>query len=524
VGLTLSLCLPYTDYSRKSGGVLTRKFAFIAFCAALSLAASGTLAAQTTKAQLEVSETFFTMAAALNSCGYDAGLDESLPLRKAVRAELDAALAKSPEASKSRRAICEFMQEHESNPSARDITPYISLALELGNPPEFATILPGADLPPDAARVQGVAPLLRKLHQTAGLHLIWEKHKKEYDSLVLQFRDQVSDVITGTDLYLKLAFSNYPGQRFVIYLEPQLSPAHVDSRNYGSNYFSVVSPNQDGRLPLDEIRHTYLHFVLEPMALAHGGNLKRLEPILLDIKGSPLNESYKNDISLMVNESLIRAIEARVNVPRSNEPGRLAYVQHSVEEGFVLTHYFYEALAAFERESTGMKDAYGDLLHDIDLDRERKRARQVVFAAEATPEVISSARAYSAPSLLEEAEQKLALGDVAAAQKIAEQVAQHNSGGDEPGRAAFILARIATLAGRMEEARNDFQQAAQSVHDPRVLAWSHIYLGRIFDIQQQREAALAEYRAALAAGDPAPDTRAAAERGLAAPYQARAPH
>src|SRR5262249_36276720 len=156
--------------------------------------------------------------------------------------------------------------------------------------------------------------------------------------------------------------------------------------------------NLDAHLPLVEIRHTYLHFVLEPMAMAHGGNLKRLEPILLDIKGAPLNESYKNDISLMVNESLIRAIEARVNVPRSNEAGRLAYVQHSVEEGFVLTHYFYEALAGFERESTGMKDAYGDLLHDIDLERERKRARQVVFATEATPEVISSAKAYSAPS------------------------------------------------------------------------------------------------------------------------------
>jgi tetratricopeptide (TPR) repeat protein len=102
-------------------------------------------------------------------------------------------------------------------------------------------------------------------------------------------------------------------------------------------------------------------------------------------------------------------------------------------------------------------------------------------------------------------------------------VAQHNSGGDEPGRAAFILARIASLAGNMEEARQDFQQAAQSVHDPRVLAWSHIYLGRIFDIQQQREAAVAEYQAALAAGDPAADTKAAAERGLSAPYQARAP-
>jgi len=59
------------------------------------------------------------------------------------------------------------------------------------------------------------------------------------------------------------------------------------------------------------------------------------------------------------------------------------------------------------------------------------------------------------------------------------------------------------------------------VHDSRMLAWSHIYLGRIYDIQEKRDAAMEHYRAALAAGDPSADTRAAAERGLTEPYQAR---
>jgi hypothetical protein len=52
-----------------------------------------------------------------------------------------------------------------------------------------------------------------------------------------------------------------------------------------------------------------------------------------------------------------------------------------------------------------------------------------------------------------------------------------------------------------------------------MLAWSHIYLGRIYDIQQERSRAVEHYQAALAAGDPSADTRAAAERGLASPYQ-----
>lgn len=489
----------------------------------LSLVASRTSFAQSTKAQLEVSETLFAVAAALNSCGYDAGLEESLPLRKTVREEVKAAVEKSPPAAQARDSICRFWKEHQAGDAAGDVTQYVSLALELKGPPSFAPALPEADLPPDAAHVLGLVSLLQKFYQAVGLHTLWERHRAEYEPLVLRFHDPVSDAIVETDRYLKMAFSNYPGQRFVIYLEPLLAPSHVESRNYGSNYYVVVSPGRDGQVHLPEIRHTYLHFVLEPLALRHGGNLKRLEPILLDIRNAPLSNSFKEDVSLLVNESLIRAIEARTAIPKTNEDARQAYVQRSMEEGFVLTRYFYEALAKFEKDSTGMKDSYGDLLYNIGVDDVRKRARQLVFAAQATPEVISSSKAFSAPSLLDAAEQKLAMGDTAGAQKLAQQVVQHNNGGDEPGRAAFILARVATLAGDMEEARTDFQQAVQSVHDPRVLAWSHIYLGRIFDIQQNREGAVAEYRAALAAGDPTPDTKAAAERGLASPYQPRGP-
>jgi hypothetical protein len=306
-----------------------------------------------------------------------------------------------------------------------------------------------------------------------------------------------------------------------VYLEPLLSPAQVDSRNFGSNYYIVISPDREKHIRFPEIRHTYLHFVLDPMALSHGTALKQLEPILEDLHAAPMGEAFKNDISLMVNECLIRAIEARTTIPKSNEAARNAYVQRSVEEGFVLTRSFYDQLGSFEKESTGLKIAYGNLLHQVNLERERKRAREVTFRSEAAPEIVSAVQA--APNeerLLDIAEQKLAAGDREGAQKLAEQVLQHNHGGEGPGHAVFILARIATLSGKMEEARADFEQAVGAVHDSHMLAWSHIYLGRIFDIQQNRDVAMEHYKAALAAGDPSADTRAAAERGLAAPYQA----
>jgi len=52
-----------------------------------------------------------------------------------------------------------------------------------------------------------------------------------------------------------------------------------------------------------------------------------------------------------------------------------------------------------------------------------------------------------------------------------------------------------------------------------VVAWSHIYLGRIFDLQAERDAALNQYRAALTAGASLPEAKAAAERGIQQPYE-----
>ena len=189
------------------------------------------------------------MAAALNSCGYDAGLDNSLPLRQTIRTEVQAAVQKSPEAARAQQAICQFQREHLPADAGRDVPQYVSLALDLGEPPALKPALNEADLPPDAARVLGVVNLLRNFYQAAGLHEIWQKHQAEYQAQVQRFHDPVANVITQTDLYLKLPFSSYLGRRFVIYLEPLLAPSQVNARNYSDNYFLVVSPAPAGTEP-----------------------------------------------------------------------------------------------------------------------------------------------------------------------------------------------------------------------------------------------------------------------------------
>jgi hypothetical protein len=85
-------------------------------------------------------------------------------------------------------------------------------------------------------------------------------------------------------------------------------------------------------------------------------------------------------------------------------------------------------------------------------------------------------------------------------------------------RANFILARTAAMTGHPDDAIDGFQKTLATTKEPRLLAWSHIYLGRMLDLDCKRDQAVSEYQAALAARDGQQDTRLAAERGVKAAY------
>ena len=75
---------------------------------------------------------------------------------------------------------------------------------------------------------------------------------------------------------------------------------------------------------------------------------------------------------LMVNECLIRAIEARTDHSKSNEAGpRHAMCSGSVEERVCADALLLRSAGRLEG-STGLKNAYGNLLHDISLEPGKK--------------------------------------------------------------------------------------------------------------------------------------------------------
>jgi hypothetical protein len=492
---------------------------------------------------LETSEAMFDIGVALNACGYDKGLDESDPVRKKIRDEVTQAVQALPQAQEDRDKLCLFIDQHRLEDPARSLAQYVSLALYLTPPPGLTPSVEEQDMPPDATGVEEILPLVRGLANDIDLHVIWVENHHAYEALTNRLHGPLTQMIVSTNYYLKKPASTASGRHFLVVLEPLLSPEETNARVYGSDYVVVASP-KNGEIAMDLVRHAYLHYEIEPLLFAHATSMDRMLPILRAVDDAPLEFEFKSDIVALVIECMIRAIEARTmdtgipdikvppNLPHSEadqyeharsvtmlrqEAVRQQAVNHSMAQGYVLTQYFYIQLKTFEKNPESLDEAIGPMVYGMDVSVEIHRARQVSFDAHGEGHVMSRApQRPPQPKELDLAEMKLMKGDVAGAATIAQKALTDHSG--DPGQADFILARVDLMNGKIDDAQAAFRNTLTASKDPRMLAWSHIYLGRILDVEEQRDEALAEYKAALTVRDGQPDTKQAAESGLKQPF------
>ncbi|MGA3159785.1 MAG: hypothetical protein ABSC77_01105 [Terracidiphilus sp.] len=499
-------------------------------------------------------EPVFVMAAALNACGYDDGLEESAPIRQRVRDEMNLALSKSEDARNKRDKLCLYIAQHRMTGGVRDIAQYISLALYLTPPPELETAVELTEMPPDSTQVVEVVPLLRDFVAAVDLHGIWLVAHSIYDKEADLLHDPLSKMIVSTNLYLKMPAETYNGRRFVVVIESMLSPRTINARIYGTDYVVVVSP-VNGTIRMSDVRHTYLHYMIEPLLYLRTNALSRTQPILKEIREAPLEFRYRSDTVALTVECLIKAIEARImdtgipeykipaNIDRSDllryererityqqkvDAVRIATVRHDMTQGFVLTQYFYGQMIQFEKDPASLKDTIGEMVYSMDIDQQVHRARDLDFDKEGDEDVLSRSTPRKLTGL-DLAEARLAAGDVATANAMARKalVAHADSSSLSPdeaavnARAEFILARVAILTGHPDQAIEGFQKTLAASKDPRLLAWSHIYLGRMLDLDCKRDEALTEYKEALKTRDGQLDTRLSAERGVKTAYAVR---
>ncbi len=100
--------------------------------------------------------------------------------------------------------------------------------------------------------------------------------------------------------------SSYDGRRLLILVEPLLAPNAPNARIYARITSSSPRPRRR-RIKMDQIRHLYLHYELEPLVYARGAIHARLTPLLKPVQDAPLDFVYKTDVVALVTECLIKA-------------------------------------------------------------------------------------------------------------------------------------------------------------------------------------------------------------------------
>ena len=492
---------------------------------------------------LETSEAMFDIGVVLNACGYNDGLSVSQPLRMQIREQVAQDLAGSTQATALRDKLCAFIDRHQFGNSAQNLAQYISLGLFLTPPPDLRLSVPMHELPPDAMGVEEILPLLKEFVKTAELHVIWVNNRLAYDKDVSELHGPVSQMTLRTDIYLKEPLNNYSSSRFEVVVEPLFDPNDTNASIYDGRYIVVVSPTKTGKINLNDVRDAYLHFEIDPLLYARASAMDHLRPFLNMVQDAPLSFHFKNDLTAFIVECLVKAIEARTmdtgvpvyiiprNAPRSQDAVdfrkrkaylrkvaavRQEFVNHALEQGFILTEYFYRQLIGFEHSPSSLSQSIGPMVYGMDVPSEigKIRSMHIQFAAAPSNVVVQS---LPAPDALDNAESELIKGNPDGASAIAEKALSDHTA--HPDRAEYILARADLLKGKIPDAIAAFHKTIELSKNPRLVAWSHIYLGRIDDVYGHRPEAIAQYKEALLFQDGQPDTIQAAQSGLKAPYR-----
>ncbi len=456
---------------------------------------------------LDSNETLFTMLAALNAAGYNTAIDspDNSPLRKQLREYL--AQKKIPVV----KDIHDFYAF--KSPS---IAPYLSLALSVTGPPDFNYRERTVDVPPDAAALEPFVPLLIRFYQEAQIAELWKRVQPAFDAEIARYHEPLSNITLLVNSYLRSPSAGYMGRHFQVFIDLLAAPNQVQSRSYGNEYFVVVTPAKEPNI--FELRHTYLHFVIEPLASKYATEIMHNASLSDYVASAPgLEDSYKNDFLLLTTESLIKAVESRLD----KKP---AAVKEALQQGFILTPYFAEALAAYEKQPVAMKLYFPEVIANLDPVKERRRLEGVAFTAGPKKPAATTEVAVPEP-VLSASGKVLALADTAYAKKDWENARGYflralDLKGDtgEHAKAYYGLARVALQQHKPELAEQLLRKTVDSSPDPQTLAWAEVTLGRLWDSQKDHDEAVKHYQAALDVKGATDQAHKAAEQGLQQPF------
>ena len=481
-------------------------------------------AAPVTTVTVDGSEAMFTTMCALLASGFEAEVSAAdwSPMRAQLRDRMQHQQGPAVEVMRN------FYKQHELAEPGQMLSRYIWFGLVSGPAPKFVPTLRRDELPPEVIALEGFQEILSNYYQEQKIGELWRQLQPVYNHDIEQMHDSVAQIAFMATGYLREILDPTSPRSFTIIVEPLVGRI-TNVRNFGDHYALVVSGS--GQVPLDTVRHAFLHFLLDPLPLRYSHVVAVKLPLFESAASAPrLDPDLKDDFPSYVAECTVRAVELKLK--RMSPGERDSAMDIDDADGYVLVRPLFAALAKFEQSEPTMKLYFPDLLRSIDLEAERKRIATIKFAprgvkSNATDaEVLARHKAATPTTIPNDAEAIAALTE--GERRIAEKNPRAAAAAfqrvlvkyPEQARAWFGLGVVAMMQQDGARAKEIFGRLTSGEHaateDSMVMAWSHVHLGTIYDIEGQPERAKAEYQAALAVDGAPEKAKQAATKGLSA--------
>jgi tetratricopeptide (TPR) repeat protein len=472
------------------------------------------------------SEAMFTTICALLAAGFESNVssDNWTAFRAQMRERLRQQRGPAVE------AVREFYRQHELRDPGAMLSRYLWFGLVSGPAPAFQPVLRRDELPPEVIALEGFSGILSNYYQEQKIGQLWRQVQPIYNREVERLHDSVSQIVFVSSGYLREILEPSGPRTFAIIVEPLVGRI-TNVRNFGDHYALVLSGGET--IPTDVVRHAFLHFLLDPLPLMYPHVTAVKHPLFEKAATAPrLAPELKDDYASYFAECTVRAVELKLK--RMSPGEREAAMSRDDEDGYVLVKPLFGALPKFEKSEPSMKLFFPDLVRAIDMGAEAKRLAAVKFAPADTakPEDETASeevarRRNAAPTTvpndaevitaLTEGERRIAEKNPRAAEASFQKVLTKYP---DQARAWYGIGLVALLDHDAARAKQVFGRLTTGDHaatqDPMVLAWSHVYLARIYDDEGNPEVAKTEYQSVLSVEGGPEQAKQAAQKGLAA--------
>ncbi|HYT23132.1 MAG TPA: hypothetical protein VEW05_23225 [Candidatus Polarisedimenticolia bacterium] len=471
------------------------------------------------------SEAMFTTMCALVAAGFESNVssDNWTAFRAQMRERLRRQQGPAVE------AVREFYRQHELRDPGATLSRYLWFGLVSGPAPAFQPILRRDELPPEVIALEGFSEILSSYYQEQKIGQLWRQVQPVYNREVERLHDPLSQIVFVASAYLREILDPSGPRTFAVVVEPLVGRI-TNVRNFGDHYALVLSGGEE--IPADVIRHAFLHFLLDPLPLMYPHVTAVKRPLFEKAAPAPrLAPELKDDYASYFAECTVRAVELKLK--RISPGEREAAMNRDDEDGYVLVKPLFAALPKFENSEPSMKLFFQDLVRAIDTGAEARRLATVKFAPaeaakaedEAANEEVARRRSAAPTTVpndaevitaLTEGERRIAEKNPRAAEASFQRVLTKYP---DQARAWYGIGLVALLDHDAARAKQVFGRLTTGEHaatqDPMVLAWSHVYLARIYDDEGNLEVAKMEYQSVLNVEGGPEQAKQAAQKGLA---------